>query len=72
MMVRNKRRKGMEIKACKITDKCTDCMACIKLIGCPALFLEEGKVGINATLCVGCGLCATVCPYNAIACMETG
>ena len=69
MMVRNKRRKGIEIKACKITDKCTDCMACIKLIGCPALFLEEGKVGINATLCVGCGLCATVCPYNAIACM---
>ncbi|RJS82688.1 hypothetical protein CW707_00380 [Candidatus Bathyarchaeota archaeon] len=71
MMVRDKRRKGVEIKACKITDQCTDCMACIKLLGCPALTVDEGKVRINEALCVGCGLCASVCPYNAIACSKT-
>ena len=71
MTVRDKRRKGIEIKACKITDQCTDCMACIKLLGCPALTVDEGKVRINEALCVGCGLCASVCPYNAIACSKT-
>jgi len=71
MTVRDKRRKGIEIKACKITDQCTDCMACINLLGCPALTVDEGKVRINEALCVGCGLCASVCPYNAIACSKT-
>ena len=71
MTVRDKRRKGIEIKACKITDQCTDCMACIKLLGCPALTVDEGKVRINEALCVGCGLCASVCPYNAITCSKT-
>lgn len=70
MVVREKRRRGVELAACKITDKCTDCMACIKLLGCPALILEDGKVGINEVLCVACGLCASVCPYGAIECSE--
>jgi len=68
MMVREKRRKGAEIIACKITEKCTNCMACIKLLGCPALIIVDGKVGISETLCVACGLCVSVCPYKAIKC----
>ena len=72
MVVRDKRRRGAELAVCKITDKCTDCMACIKLLGCPALVVEDGKVGINEVLCVACGLCASVCPYDAIKCGETG
>jgi len=71
MVVRERRRKGAEMLVCRITDKCTDCMACIKLLGCPALTVEDGKVVINEALCVACGLCASVCPYNAIECMET-
>jgi len=71
MVVRERRRKGAKIVVCKITDKCTDCMTCIKLLGCPALIFEDGKVGINEALCVACGLCASVCPYNAIECEET-
>jgi len=66
MVVRERRRKGAEIVVCKITDKCTNCMACIKLLGCPALIVEDGKVEINEALCVACGLCASVCPYNAV------
>ncbi len=67
MVVRERRRKGAELLACKITDKCTNCMACVKLLGCPAIILKEDKtVAVNENLCVGCGLCAYVCPYKAI------
>jgi indolepyruvate ferredoxin oxidoreductase alpha subunit len=72
MVVREKRRKGVGLGVYRITDKCTNCMACIKLLGCPALFVEDGKVGINEVLCAACGLCASVCPYNAIECGESG
>ncbi len=64
--VREKRLKGIRVEAYKITDKCTNCMACIKMLGCPAIVVEEGKVRIAETLCTACGLCASVCPYNVI------
>jgi indolepyruvate ferredoxin oxidoreductase alpha subunit len=70
MVVRERRRKGAEIVVCKISDKCTNCMACVKLLGCPALIVEDGKVEINEALCVVCGLCASVCPYNAVECAK--
>jgi indolepyruvate ferredoxin oxidoreductase alpha subunit len=66
MVVRERRRKGSAIGFYKITKGCTNCMACIKLLGCPALVVEEEKVGISEILCTGCGLCASVCPYKAI------
>jgi indolepyruvate ferredoxin oxidoreductase alpha subunit len=65
---RQKRRKRIETVPAKITEKCTHCQACVKLLGCPALIVEEGKVRINVGLCVGCGLCASICPYDAIEC----
>ena len=30
------------------------------------IFLEEGKVKINESLCIGCNICAKKCPFNAI------
>lgn len=68
MVIKERRRKGAELLVCKITDKCTNCKACIKLLGCPALILEGEKVSVNDALCSACGLCASVCPYNAIEC----
>ncbi|MEM3641499.1 MAG: indolepyruvate ferredoxin oxidoreductase subunit alpha [Candidatus Bathyarchaeia archaeon] len=66
-LLREKRRKGLEIIPFKVNEKCTNCMACIKLLGCPAIILKEDKtVAINENLCTGCGLCAYVCPYKAI------
>jgi indolepyruvate ferredoxin oxidoreductase alpha subunit len=70
MVVRERRRKGAEVVVCKITDKCTNCLACVKLLGCPALIVEDGKVEINEALCVACGLCASVCPCNAVECAK--
>jgi indolepyruvate ferredoxin oxidoreductase alpha subunit len=68
MAVREKRRKGVEIVPCKITEECTNCMACIKLLGCPALVIKDEKASIDKALCTACGLCVSVCPYNAIEC----
>jgi indolepyruvate ferredoxin oxidoreductase alpha subunit len=67
MDAREKRRKGVKIVPAAITDKCTNCLACIKLLGCPAILIEEEKVRIDENSCSACGLCISVCPYNAIA-----
>ena len=46
-------------------ETCRKCKTCMR-IGCPAIELSDGAVSINANLCVGCGLCANVCPFGAI------
>lgn len=66
MDAREKRRKGVEINASRISEKCTNCMACIKLLGCPAIIAENGTVRIDETSCSACGLCVSVCPFAAI------
>ena len=48
-----------------VTDACRNCGTCMKL-GCPALVKGENAVRIDASLCIGCGLCADVCPFHAI------
>jgi indolepyruvate ferredoxin oxidoreductase alpha subunit len=72
MVVKDRRRKGGELMVCRINAKCTDCMACVRALGCSAMIVEEGRVSINETLCNACGLCASVCPYNAIECARIG
>ena len=48
--------------------KCSKCMNCVENFSCPALYVNEGEITINPTLCDGCGVCAEiyVCPYQAI------
>lgn len=50
----------------KISEKCVKCKKCIREIGCPAICLNGEKVEIDKSLCTGCGLCAKICPVNAI------
>jgi indolepyruvate ferredoxin oxidoreductase alpha subunit len=66
IVAREKRRQNIELVPCRISEKCTNCMACIRLLGCPALILDKGEARIDETLCTGCSLCASVCPYAAI------
>ena len=51
---------------CEINDNCRRCKLCMKL-GCPAISVDgDGKVHIDTSLCNGCGLCVSVCPFHAI------
>ena len=47
--------------------KCTGCRTCVQL-GCSAILFdpERKKAAIEAGSCVGCGICAPVCPAKAI------
>jgi len=46
-------------------EKCKSCKRCMGL-GCPAISMKDGKAWIDATLCVGCGVCKQLCAFDAI------
>ena len=46
-------------------EKCKGCKACMN-IGCPAISMVDGKAKIDATLCVGCGVCEQLCRFDAL------
>ncbi|MBQ5743237.1 MAG: indolepyruvate ferredoxin oxidoreductase subunit alpha [Clostridia bacterium] len=48
-----------------VADKCKSCKRCMGL-GCPAISMKNGKAKIDATLCVGCGVCDQLCAFDAI------
>ena len=50
----------------EVLEKCNACGVCVKAFGCPAIYLSSERAEIDATLCYGCGVCETVCPYEAI------
>ncbi|MEM3048724.1 MAG: indolepyruvate ferredoxin oxidoreductase subunit alpha [Candidatus Bathyarchaeia archaeon] len=61
------RRQGIRRRPYIISkDRCDECLACIKTLGCPAFHIVNGKVGIDQVLCTGCGFCAKICPRKAI------
>ncbi len=49
-------------------EACNGCRLCIKQLGCPAIVfdVDEKKARIDPLLCTACGVCAQVCPFNAI------
>lgn len=46
-------------------DACRGCKACMRL-GCPSISFKNGKAKIDATLCVGCGVCQQLCGFGAL------
>ena len=51
----------VDSEKCKVT-----CSACLK-VGCPAIYKDEdGKTVIDPMFCLGCTVCAQVCPFDAI------
>ncbi len=54
-----------------VTDACTTCGLCVQL-GCPAITYSEDGAGIDSLLCVGCEICAQLCPVEAIIEVEEG
>ena len=47
-------------------DKCRGHRLCIDKLACPAMYLDGDRVEINRLSCIGCAVCAQVCPENAI------
>ncbi|MEE3449818.1 MAG: thiamine pyrophosphate-dependent enzyme, partial [Acutalibacteraceae bacterium] len=45
-------------------DKCRGCKKCMKF-GCPAISFRDKHAVIDNTLCIGCGVCASLCAFNA-------
>lgn len=56
-----------------IGDACGCNRICTRIFSCPGLIWdgENLRAEINEILCVGCGVCASICPVNAIMLKET-
>jgi indolepyruvate ferredoxin oxidoreductase alpha subunit len=63
----NKYKDMWKTKDMVIQDKCVGCGACLRS-GCPSLIFDSinKKTSIDANTCVGCDVCAQICPYDAI------
>ena len=64
--------KKLKSRAFTVTAKCKNHRDCINEIACPAFYIENDAVKINATQCVGCAVCAQICPENAIMPLKEG
>ncbi len=58
--------KRLKARAFEVTDRCKNHRDCIREFACPAFYIEGDQVRINADSCVGCAVCAQICPENAI------
>lgn len=48
-------------------DACIRCYTCVKTVACLALIKRpDGSIETDPSQCVGCGMCASVCPKDAI------
>ena len=47
-------------------ERCKNHLICINQLACPAMYLKEGHVFIDKNQCIGCSICAQICPENAI------
>jgi indolepyruvate ferredoxin oxidoreductase alpha subunit len=49
-----------------VSDKCRNHRDCMNRLACPAFYVWNERIKIDANLCTGCALCAQICPENAI------
>jgi len=64
--------KQLKARPFYISDKCKKHKNCINDLGCPAFFIEGDQIKIDPDMCVGCAVCAQICPENAILPVKKG
>ena len=55
-----------EANRCLSCGQCARCNNCIDNFGCPAIYKKDGRIYIDEVLCTACGVCAQLCPNDAI------
>jgi len=55
-----------ESNRCLSCGQCARCNNCIDNFGCPAIYKKDGRIYIDEVLCTACGVCAQLCPNDAI------
>jgi ferredoxin len=55
-----------EANRCLSCGQCARCNNCIDNFGCPAIYKADGRIHIDPVLCTACGVCAQLCPNDAI------
>lgn len=71
---RQKKMKGEKIEPYYVDQNtCIKCYTCTDEFGCPASWKDVNEYPkISQNLCVGCGVCALVCPTSSIKLIEKG
>ena len=52
-------------RCAKVRNRNVDCLKCAAACTSGCISLEDGELVIDASKCVGCGTCATVCPTGS-------
>ena len=58
--------KKLKPRAFMVSERCQNHRDCLNSIACPAFYLDDERVKIDPDACVGCAVCAQICPENAI------
>ena len=69
---RDKKRKGPVPVYTVNEDKCTNCHICVETFACPAFVSLPNVMSIDPAVCLGCGSCVPVCPFNAFEVLKEG
>ncbi|MFH0814943.1 MAG: indolepyruvate ferredoxin oxidoreductase subunit alpha [Candidatus Falkowbacteria bacterium] len=63
LMLKESRQQGIKRPTFQVDQKeCEKCGTCYTKFSCPAIRHENGKTEIDQTMCVGCAVCAQICP----------
>lgn len=67
LLDRNLRKAGkIRDKYTVYQDKCKHCDTCTKIFACPAFYKKGDDHFIDPDLCLSCGVCEQVCPFDAM------
>ncbi len=66
-----KKRRALVISTYTVDqEKCVKCHHCVEALACTAFYRVGEEVRIDPDLCIGCGVCAEVCPRGAMGVVE--